>query len=486
MKLKYYRNLVIVIAVTWTFSVSFSQECITPFNFSDWSMEGTPLGSWQISDSNVVTQVNYNFPATFYVSRQNMINVLIKGTMSVETSFDNDFIGIVFGYRKPTTIADDNEYNFFLFDWKSKAGSVSGYSADEGFRLSRYNGFISSTDQKKYFWGTKDEPPKRDLLKTKYGNTLGWQPGQKYEFELLYTSSLIRITIDDELIFERQGCFAAGRVGFYCMSQVFTRFEDFTYQSYIDFTPSPQSVCIGEEITFKSFDLGCSPLPDFIQSMNWDFGDGQTSTEVNPVHLYSEAGNYDVRLIISKTDNCNDTIIKSITIKPIPIFDLGNDTIAPACSSIIFDADNPGSIFSWSTGEVTQSIQLNIINRDTSVWVVVDKDGCIAGDSTNIEVELVQIELFFPNAFTPNGDGSNDLFAAIGETGDVSFFHMMIFNRWGQLVFETNEAQKGWDGNYKGKPSPYGVYIYKYNYSMGKFCSEIKEYSKTSTLTLLK
>ncbi len=57
--------------------------------------------------------------------------------------------------------------------------------AYEGFRLSHYNGKINEAEIKKYFWGTTDEPPKRNLIKTDYGDTLGWKPFEKYHFELL-------------------------------------------------------------------------------------------------------------------------------------------------------------------------------------------------------------------------------------------------------------------------------------------------------------
>lgn len=482
----HYKTLLTAIAFLWTSSFALSQECITPFDFNDWSMEGTPDGSWELLGSNDVIQTSYVFPATFFVSQQNMINVLIKGTISVETTFDVDFMGIVFGYKKPTVIAVDNTYNFFLFDWKSVTASVSGHKASEGFRLSYYNGFISRSDQKKYFWGATDEPPKRNLLQSKYGNTLGWQAMQKYQIELLYTSSLIRITIDDIIIFEQQGCFSSGKFGFYCMSQELTRFENFTYQSFIDFTPSQESVCIDETITFYSFNLGCSPLPDFIESMNWNFDDGSSSTEINPEHSYSESGEYNVELIVIKTDGCNDTIVKAVNVKPSPSVDLGTDKIAQACSTLIFDADNPGSQFLWSTGEETQSIEIDMLNRDTTVWVRVNKDGCLDGDTINIFVEAVQNQLFFPNAFTPNNDGNNDLFMAIGSANDVSFYHLMIYNRWGQMIFETDNPLEGWDGSYEGKFSSNGVYVYKVSYTMGKFCSTIQEFSNMATVTLVK
>ena len=220
--------------------------------------------------------------------------------------------------------------------------------------------------------------------------------------------------------------------------------------------------------------------------MNWDFGDGQTSTEINPEHSYSEDGEFTVELIVIKTDNCHDTIIKTITIKPTPIVELGNDTVMEACSSIQLNAQNSGSLFLWSTGEDSQTIELDILNRDTTVWVVVEENACIGGDTILIEVEAVQKQLFFPNAFSPNDDGNNDLFAPIGSTDDISFYQFLIFNRWGQMVFETKNPSEGWDGIYSDKPCPMGVYIYKVNYSMGNFCSEIKNYSEIKTVTLVK
>ncbi len=464
----------------------YAQECETEFDFNNWSIKGAPGADWELTGSSNVINTSYLFPPTFFVSPQNMINVLIKGTMSVETGADDDFFGLVFGYHNPTQIADDNTYQFFLFDWRGGTGTHNGYKAYEGFRLSSYNGFINTANQGRYFWGTENNPPIRRLIKTKYGETLGWEPGQKYQVELLYASNHIRIKIDDVIIFEHYGCFSSGKIGFYCMSQQHTRFENFSYQSFIDFDPDKETACINEPIKFTSFNLDCSPLPDFIESMNWNFGDGQTSTEINPEHSYSEAGDYFVELIVSKTDDCHDTIIKTITIKPSPLVDLGNDTIVPACSSLLFDANNPSSLFLWSTGEDSQSIEIDILNKDTTVWVVVDKDGCLSGDTVFIEVEPIQNQLFFPTAFSPNGDGNNDFFVPLGNTDDISFYQFLIFNRWGQLVFETENPHEGWDGNSSDKASPFGVYTYKVNYRMGKFCSEIKDYSELNTVTLVK
>lgn len=67
--------------------------------------------------------------------------------------------------------------------------------------------------------------------------------------------------------------------------------------------------------------------------------------------------------------------------------------------------------------------------------------------------------LYVPNAFTPNGDGINETFNAQGQS--ITSFNMKIFNRWGEMIFETDDLQRGWDGTYKGVMSQQDVYIYK-------------------------
>jgi gliding motility-associated-like protein len=69
--------------------------------------------------------------------------------------------------------------------------------------------------------------------------------------------------------------------------------------------------------------------------------------------------------------------------------------------------------------------------------------------------------LYVPSAFTPNGDGKNDTFKALGVVADYS---MEIFNRWGERVFTTNNLQSGWDGNYKGVIQPNGMFVYLIRY----------------------
>ncbi|NCP45110.1 MAG: gliding motility-associated C-terminal domain-containing protein, partial [Flavobacteriales bacterium] len=68
---------------------------------------------------------------------------------------------------------------------------------------------------------------------------------------------------------------------------------------------------------------------------------------------------------------------------------------------------------------------------------------------------------YIPNSFTPNDDGTNDVFRAYGEGIDLSNFKMYVFDRWGEKIFETDDITDGWDGTYRGSPVANGVYVWR-------------------------
>ena len=92
--------------------------------------------------------------------------------------------------------------------------------------------------------------------------------------------------------------------------------------------------------------------------------------------------------------------------------------------------------------------------------------------SNTIEVNP-ELYLYIPNAFTPNDDGLNDSFGALGH--GVKDYHLVIYNRWGQLVFESSNINNQWDGTFQGVKSPAGIYIYNIQaegYYQGDFHKE--------------
>jgi gliding motility-associated-like protein len=100
----------------------------------------------------------------------------------------------------------------------------------------------------------------------------------------------------------------------------------------------------------------------------------------------------------------------------------------------------------------------------TYVMVATDETGCTHTDSVTINVEMCDI--WFPNAFTPNADGKNDIARVVGHLRFYTDFSLYIYNRYGEVVFHTTDITAGWNGIFKDIPADLGVYFYKINYTL--------------------
>jgi gliding motility-associated-like protein len=99
-------------------------------------------------------------------------------------------------------------------------------------------------------------------------------------------------------------------------------------------------------------------------------------------------------------------------------------------------------------------------NNYSAVLTVTDINGCTASTTGNIVINGIYL-FYLPTSFTPNGDGLNEEFRAFGDGIDLSNYSMYIYNRWGELMFQTDNIGNGWDGSYKGKKANVGVYVWK-------------------------
>jgi gliding motility-associated-like protein len=109
--------------------------------------------------------------------------------------------------------------------------------------------------------------------------------------------------------------------------------------------------------------------------------------------------------------------------------------------------------------QTASSQTFTIIDTSKTYSVVAESvNGCIDTATVTVTVATNTGDLFIPNAFTPNGDGKNDLFKVYGSS--INQIELRIFNQWGQLLFESKDPQRGWDGTYGGHPQPTGVYLY--------------------------
>ena len=114
-----------------------------------------------------------------------------------------------------------------------------------------------------------------------------------------------------------------------------------------------------------------------------------------------------------------------------------------------------GLMFGYLTGVRGQNVLDNKVYRVTAY-----KMGNTTVTSTSNYAEVIPpLSIYIPNAFTPNGDGINDTFGVKGE--GIKEFRLLIFNRWGDVIFESTEAHKQWDGKVNGEPVQQGTYVYE-------------------------
>jgi gliding motility-associated-like protein len=146
-------------------------------------------------------------------------------------------------------------------------------------------------------------------------------------------------------------------------------------------------------------------------------------------------------------------------------------------SSVIWASG--GESYLWSTGENLASISVNPGLTTIYGVTITDATGSQTTASVEVKVAVCQ-DLYVPNAFTPDGDNLNDEFIVKGE--NIQSFKMVIFARNGQMVFESNDIQKGWDGKVRGNMGEPGSYTYKINFSD----SQGKSHEKKGQLLLLR
>ncbi len=224
------------------------------------------------------------------------------------------------------------------------------------------------------------------------------------------------------------------------------------------------TLCVQKPVQFNSSLTG-------ISAWLWNFGNG-TSIAAPPLqHTFSNAGSFNVSLAVKDVNGCGSLPVTNIiNINAAPAINAGPDKYFRFGNPVTLDASisNPGNYdFIW-----TPSTYLNlatILNPVASpdrkmVYTILATDKtthCAASDSVLVKpISIVQI----PNAFTPNNDGKNDLFKVLG-TEMITKFNLKIFNRYGQLVFETSDKNTGWDGKLKGYDVQAGGFIYRVTYS---------------------
>lgn len=206
---------------------------------------------------------------------------------------------------------------------------------------------------------------------------------------------------------------------------------------------------------------------------SWQFPNGNRSLLQNPIkQQYNNAGNFVVSTVATNSSGCADTATQNILVNPLPTVTMPSTLTMQAGFPIqipaIFTRNVTNYLWSPSStlncSDCPQPIAAPKFNTNYTVSFV-DSNGCRNTGQIQVIVICKNANVFVPNTFSPNGDGSNDVFYVRGKGLD-RVKSLRIFNRWGEVVFEAqqfpvNDPGFGWNGKYKGnKPVP-DVYVYQ-------------------------
>ncbi|MFL5763353.1 MAG: PKD domain-containing protein [Bacteroidia bacterium] len=246
----------------------------------------------------------------------------------------------------------------------------------------------------------------------------------------------------------------------------------------IAFTPLSSTGCSPVCVTFAD---ATTVTGGSVASWLWGFGDGSTANTQNPSHCFSTMGGglttYDVTLTATSNGGCTSsatfTNVVTVYANPVAAFSFNPDPASMASPNVSFiDLSTNASSWSWNFNDPANTLVPNTSNSQNPSHMYGDAGTyCVTlvasnlGGCTDTTVNCVTIEpeftFYIPNAFSPNGDGINDIFAPKGD--NIAEFTMRIFDRWGNQVFISKALNEGWDGKVKGGSGEIAeedVYVY--------------------------
>lgn len=248
---------------------------------------------------------------------------------------------------------------------------------------------------------------------------------------------------------------------------------------------TPPSGCTPYYAVFDNTSLGG-------QSFVWDFGDGTTSTEAYPTHLYTNPGTYTVRLTATDNFTCNPTDDTTVTITvydgPTASFTYTPTTPKENTPYEFTNTSINAVNYKWEFGDgdsllTTSMLPVSHTYNTAGTYpvclIAFNENGCsdtLCQQVTAIVAPLADV----PNAFSPNNDGKNDIIYARGY--GVGKMSLRIFNRWGQMMFTSSSLNAGWDGRFKGELQPQDVYAYILDIEF----TDGTKYRKKGDITLLR
>lgn len=204
----------------------------------------------------------------------------------------------------------------------------------------------------------------------------------------------------------------------------------------------------------------------------WDFGDNTTATGANTNHAYTMGGTYTVTVTATSQYGCTGTNVGLVSLiiydSPTANFSVSDDEVSMLEPMVFFTNESSGNSIAWlwDFGDSTTSTLASPVHTYSRIGsynvrlITTSVGGCT--DTLEEPINVVpEFTVYIPNAFTPDGDGLNDVFYVYGE--EITKFSMQMFDRWGNMIFESDDLYEGWDGRANGgtEIAQQDVYVYK-------------------------
>lgn len=208
-----------------------------PVKFGNWTQQGDlDAGTWTVAPDGLSVVQSVNDSPTFFISDQVVVDASLTGSITVETTGDDDIIGMTVGYNGPLDGRTD-QLDHIVFDWKqSDQNGFGGCTSPAGMSLMRIKGVpLAEAQTSKFildnYWCKEQvvNDPRVEVLASDWGSDKGWKDNVKYDISIDYSPNRIVIRIDGVTIFDVAGSFDPGRFGFYNYSQNAVRYEGFLF-----------------------------------------------------------------------------------------------------------------------------------------------------------------------------------------------------------------------------------------------------------------